>query len=47
MTLNTALQISLVLFMVGNLLDMGLLLKLQEAIRALRDAPGKPGMRVL
>ena len=37
MTLNTALQISLVLFMVGNLLDMGLLLKLQEAIRALRD----------
>ena len=37
MTLNTALQISLVLFMVGNLLDMGLLLKLQEAMRALRD----------
>ena len=37
MTLNTALQISLVLFMVGNLLDMGLLLKLQEAIGALRD----------
>ena len=37
MTLNTALQISLVLFMVGNLLDMGLLLKLREAIAALRD----------
>ncbi len=37
MTLNSALQISLVLFMVGNLLDMGLLLKLREAIAALRD----------
>ncbi len=37
MTLDIALQISLVLFMVGNLLDMGLLLKLQEAIAALRD----------
>ena len=37
MTLDIALQMSLVLFMVGNLLDMGLLLKLQEAIGALRD----------
>ena len=37
MTLDSALQISLVLFMVGNLLDMGLLLKLREAIAALRD----------
>jgi bile acid:Na+ symporter, BASS family len=37
MTLGSALQISLVLFMVGNLLDMGLLLKLREAIAALRD----------
>jgi BASS family bile acid:Na+ symporter len=37
MTLNTALQISLVLFMVGSLLDMGLLLTLQDALKALRD----------
>ena len=37
MTLDIALKITLVLFMVGNLLDMGLLLKLREAIRALRD----------
>jgi BASS family bile acid:Na+ symporter len=36
-TLNIALQASLVLFMVGNLFDMGLLLKLQEAIGALRN----------
>jgi bile acid:Na+ symporter, BASS family len=36
-TLDTALKVSLVLFMVGNLLDMGLRLKLQEAIGALRN----------
>jgi bile acid:Na+ symporter, BASS family len=36
-TLDFALKISLVLFMVGNLLDMGLRLKLQEAIGALRN----------
>jgi bile acid:Na+ symporter, BASS family len=36
-TLDIALKISLVLFMVGNLLDMGLRLKLQEAIGALRN----------
>jgi BASS family bile acid:Na+ symporter len=36
-TLDLPLKISLVLFMVGNLLDMGLRLKLQEAIGALRN----------
>lgn len=36
-TLDIGLKMSLVLFMVGNLLDMGLRLKLQEAIRALRN----------
>lgn len=36
-TLDVALKISLVLFMVGNLFDMGLRLKLQEAIGALRN----------
>jgi bile acid:Na+ symporter, BASS family len=36
-TLDLPLKISLVLFMVGNLLDMGLRLKLHEAIRALRN----------
>ncbi len=35
-TLDIALKMSLVLFMVGNLLDMGLRLKLQQAIGALR-----------
>jgi BASS family bile acid:Na+ symporter len=38
-TLDIALKMSLVLFMVGNLLDMGLRLKLQEAIGALRNVP--------
>jgi BASS family bile acid:Na+ symporter len=37
-SLDIALKISLVLFMVGNLFDMGLRLKVQEAIRALRNA---------
>ena len=36
MTLALALNLSLVLFMVGNLLDMGLLLRLEEALAALR-----------
>jgi bile acid:Na+ symporter, BASS family len=36
-SLDVALKISLVLFMVGNLLDMGFRLQLQEAIRALRN----------
>ena len=36
-TLDIALKISLVLFMVGNLLDMGLLLKVQAALGALRN----------
>jgi hypothetical protein len=36
-TLDIALKLSLVLFMVGNLFDMGLRLKLQEAIGALRN----------
>jgi bile acid:Na+ symporter, BASS family len=36
-SLDIALKISLVLFMVGNLLDMGLRLKVYEAIRALRN----------
>jgi bile acid:Na+ symporter, BASS family len=35
--LDIALKVSLVLFMVGNLLDMGLRLKLREAIGALRN----------
>jgi bile acid:Na+ symporter, BASS family len=35
--LDTLLKITLVLFMVGNLLDMGLRLKLGEALRDLRD----------
>ncbi len=37
MNWETLLNISLVIFMVGNLLDMGLRLKLQEAIRGLRN----------
>jgi BASS family bile acid:Na+ symporter len=36
-TLDVALKISLVLFMVGNLLNMGLGLKLQEAFAGLRN----------
>ncbi|MBL9172193.1 MAG: bile acid:sodium symporter [Verrucomicrobiales bacterium] len=36
-TLHLTLKVSLVLFMVGNLLDMGLRLNLSEAIRGLRD----------
>jgi bile acid:Na+ symporter, BASS family len=36
-TLDIVLKLSLVLFMVGNLLDMGLRLKFQEAIGALRN----------
>lgn len=35
--LDLALKISIVLFMVGNLLDMGLKLKLQDALGGLRD----------
>ncbi|HOW71110.1 MAG TPA: hypothetical protein PKY77_10955 [Phycisphaerae bacterium] len=35
--LEIALKVSLVLFMVGNLLDMGLRLKLREALGGLRD----------
>jgi hypothetical protein len=35
--LNLALKVSLVIFMVGNLFDMGLRLKLQEALAGLRD----------
>jgi bile acid:Na+ symporter, BASS family len=37
-TLDIALKLSLVLFMVGNLLDMGLRLKVEEAIGALKNA---------
>ena len=36
--LQIALKITLVIFMVGNLLDMGLRLKLNEAVAGLRDA---------
>ncbi len=36
-TLNTLLKISLVIFMAGNLLDMGLRLKLQETLVGLRN----------
>lgn len=36
-TLQLLLKVSLVLFMLGNLLDMGLRLKLQEAIAGLKD----------
>lgn len=35
--LNLALQVSLVIFMAGNLLDMGLRLKLKEALEGLRN----------
>ena len=35
--LELTLKLSLVLFMVGNLLDMGLKLQLQDAVRGLRD----------
>ena len=35
--LSIALKISLVIFMVGNLLDMGLRLKLNEALAGLRN----------
>lgn len=37
-TLQTLLKISLVIFMVGNLLDMGLRLRMSEALRGLRNA---------
>ena len=36
-TLDMALKISLVIFMAGNLFDMGLRLKLKEAIGGLRN----------
>src|SRR3954466_14849555 len=36
--LQTLLNISLVIFMVGNLLDMGLRLKLKQALAGLRNA---------
>jgi bile acid:Na+ symporter, BASS family len=36
-TLNILLKITMVIFMVGNLLDLGLRLNLQEALRGLRD----------
>ncbi len=36
-TLQVLLEISLVIFMAGNLLDMGLRLKMSEALRGLRN----------
>jgi BASS family bile acid:Na+ symporter len=37
-TLQVILKVTLIIFMVGNLLDMGLRLRLNEALRDLRDA---------